>query len=158
MKSFLLSLCTIFIVVNALCQDNFRKNTLYVELLGNGGALSINYERQLMNKPGLGIHIGAGLGDTKIDIPTGLIYLFELKNKKSFLETGAGITFAEQSLWQEHFSNEPGIHNYKPGFIFSIGYRHHTSYGLMWRINYTPIFTKYRDIPFFFGCSAGWII
>ena len=128
---------------------------LYSEIGGSGIVLSANYERQTGNKPGLGLHIGAGLGNHKPIIPFGVNYLFALKNKKSFIEGGAGIALAEEDIWETKsisYDDTP----YKPAFIPSIGYRHHTEYGLMWRINYTPVFSRYRNIPLYAGISVGW--
>jgi hypothetical protein len=138
-------------------QKPFKKNTLYGELGGNGLVLSVNYERQMGNEPGLGLHIGLGLADKKPSIPLGVNYLFELGSQKSFIEAGAGITLAEKDLWDEKFNRSE--HNaYKPGFIPSVGYRHHTPYGLMWKVIYTPVFSSYRNVPWLFGISVGWRI
>ena len=157
MRNLLLFITVIFATIPGFSQTTFKKNTFYAELAGNGGFLSVNYERQMGNKPGLGLHIGIGLGDSKPDVPLGISYMYNLGNNKSFIEAGAGVTLAEQSLWDLHVPNQDS-YPYKVAFIPSIGYRHHTQYGLMWRINYTPIFTKYRNIPLFFGVSVGWRI
>ena len=157
MRILLLFFCLVLYVTGSLAQSSFKKNTFYFEVAGNGPVLSVNYERQLKNKPGLGFHIGLGLGGIYPDVPMGITYLFGSRGKKSFLEVGAGITLAEQAVWDEHpvvRDNYP----FKPAFIPSIGYRHQTHYGLMWKINYTPIFTRYRNLPFYFGISVGWNI
>lgn len=156
-KLLLAFLSVIFVTPAAIAQTVFKKNTFYGELAGNGGFLSVNYDRQMGEKPGLGGHIGIGLGDDKPVIPLGITYMHDLGNKKSFAEAGAGITLAEANLWRS-FPDYRNSSPYTPGFIPSIGYRHHTRYGLMWRFNYTPIFTKYRNIPLFFGTSVGWRI
>lgn len=137
-------------------QKSFKKNNAYIEVLGNGLALSVNYERQLSDKPGPGLFLGIGLGGNKPVIPFGIKYLFGLKNNKSFIEAGAGVTLAEAGIWKDDLPATVNRYAYTPGFIPCLGYRHHTSYGLMWRINYTPAFSRYRNIPAFFGVSAGW--
>ncbi|HUS00549.1 MAG TPA: hypothetical protein VMY77_02415 [Chitinophagaceae bacterium] len=42
-------------------QGTFKKNDIYLEAGGNGLYSSVNYERQLTKKPGLGARIGAGI-------------------------------------------------------------------------------------------------
>ncbi|HEV8285122.1 MAG TPA: hypothetical protein VGQ09_12480 [Chitinophagaceae bacterium] len=145
---------TIAIATQLTAQKAFRKNTLYGEIAGNGLVLSANYERQLGNKPGLGLHIGVGLGGYYPAIPVGVDYLFDLGHEKSFIEVGVGVTLAELELWDDKYYI--GHNPYKAGFIPSIGYRHHTSYGLMWKLIYTPIFSSYRNIPLYAGASVGW--
>jgi hypothetical protein len=149
---------TILFSIQLSAQNTFKKNTLYGEVGGTGIILSANYERQLGNQPGFGLHIGIGLGDNKPAIPFGAKYLFDFGNHKSFMEAGAGITLAEASLLDDLYSTHSNNNPYKAAFIPSIGYTHHTAYGLMWRINYTPVFSRYRNIPFFAGVSVGWRI
>jgi hypothetical protein len=147
---------TIVFVTHLAAQKRFKKNMLYGEIGGNGLALSVNYERQLGIKPGLGLHIGLGLAGDKPGIPLGADYLFDLENQKSFIEAGVGITLIELEAWDDK-NNIAFDHNpYIATFIPSIGYRHHTRYGLMWKVNYTPIFSSYRNIPLWVGASVGW--
>jgi hypothetical protein len=155
MKKILPYLLCLIIANQLLAQKPFKKNTVYAEILGNGIVLSANYEKQVGSKEGLGVHIGIGLGGNKPAIPLGLKYLFGLGNNKSFLETGLGITFGERDLWIEN-NNQVSKKSYNAAFIPSVGYRHHTNYGLMWRINYTPVFSSYRNLIGFAGISIGW--
>ena len=147
----------IFAVFQLPAQKSFRRNALYAEILGNGLVLSANYERQMSTKPGLGLHIGIGLGDDKPAFPLGAKWLFDIDKQESFLEIGAGITLAEQGLWETNF-NQLKRNSYSAGFIPSIGYRYHSPKGFMWRINYTPVFNRYRTELLFFGLSIGWRI
>jgi len=137
-------------------QKSFKRNLYYAEIGGNSIALAANYERQLADKPGFGVHIGIGFGNKKPTIPLGVKYLFELgKKQRSFFETGAGMTIGAKYLWKE-YARGSDKNPYEPGFIASVGYRHHTRYGLLWRICYTPIFTSYRNIFYLGGISLGW--
>jgi hypothetical protein len=154
MRKILLAAFT-FSAVCCFAQTSFKKNTLYGELAGTGSFLSVHYEKQVLKKEGLGIHIGAGLGGEKPVIPIGAVYLFALKHTKSFIETGLTISFADRDWWDDHALNtQPNP--YKPAFMPSAGIRHHTSYGLMWRLSYVPVFTKYRNVIGFGGFSLGW--
>ena len=156
-KVFLFSLF-MFSFINGFTQTDFRKNTIYGEFGGNGVFLSLNYERQLGTKPGLGFHLGVGNADADetfaFTIPVGVDYLFNISNQKSFIETGLGVTWALQNIWDGYSHTEP--HIYKPKLIPSIGYLHETSYGLMWKITATPDFARINIIPFYPGLAIGW--
>lgn len=148
----------VLLTIQLSAQNIFKKNTLYGEMGGTGIILSANYERQLTNQPGFGLHIGIGLGGNKPVIPIGAKYLFDVGNRKSFIEAGTGITLAEADLLDDIHTIYNNHNPYQAAFIPSIGYRHHTPYGLMWRINYTPVFSRYRNIPWLAGVSVGWRI
>lgn len=137
-------------------QTRFRSNTFYSELAGNGLVLSLNYEKQIMKKSGLGLHVGAGLGGEKPMIPMGIIYLLPIKTTKSYIETGAGITLGEEEMLDE-VNSVSHSKTYIPAYIPSVGFRHHTGYGLMWKIIYSPVFIKYRTVPYLGGFSLGWM-
>jgi len=155
---------TLHVVVGILfssccfAQNSFRKNTVYAEFCGNGINWSANYEPQLGKEPGLGFRAGLGYasstGEFKLSIPIGVNYLFNISQQRSFIEAGMGVTWAEESIWKTGFQNPSA--GYEPGFFASIGYRHQAPYGPMWRIAYTPFFTKYRVGYLFLGFSAGW--
>ena len=127
-----------------------KKNDIYLEAGGNGLFGSVNYERQLTKEPGLGIRIGVGFyseNSFNVTVPVGINYLFNLKNPKSFIDAGLGVTLAgidENILLGLHFIN----------FVPSIGYRKHTSKDLMWRISVTPVINKYGFVPWV-GASIG---
>jgi hypothetical protein len=90
-----------------------------------------NYERQLGNKPGPGIRAGIGYasstGEFRVSVPVGINYLFDLSHERSFIETGVGVTWAEESIWKTGFQNSSST--YEPGFFASIvtGTRHLTA-------------------------------
>jgi hypothetical protein len=111
----------IILVVNQLpAQKTFKRNTLYTELAGNGMVISANWERQLGTKPGLGFHIGVGLGGVKPNIPVGLKYLVDLGNHKSYFESGIGVTLVERGLYDD--KNPYNDETYYLVFIPSGGY------------------------------------
>jgi hypothetical protein len=132
---------------------------VYAEFGGNGIDWSANYERQLGKKPSLGVRAGIGYASSteefRISIPIGVNYLFDISHQRSFIETGIGVTWAEENIWKTTFQG-PSSTSYEPGYFASAGYRHQAPYGLMWRIDYTPFFTKHRIDPVFIGLSAGW--
>lgn len=136
-------------------QNSAKKNMAYAEVFGNGLLLSANYERQLSDKPGFGLHLGIGLGGNKPAIPLGMVYLVDLKKEKSFIETGMGVCFAERDFLDDSFA-KPLTNEYQAAYIPSLGYRHHSRSGLMWKLIYSPFFSKERSEWLFFGGAVGW--
>lgn len=154
-KSFLL----LFLVAISFYGFSQKRNTAYLEVLGNGLILSANYEQKLKKIPSLAWHAGVGLGGDKPSIPFGVKYLFNIKGQKSFIETGCGITLLEREMWtggRLNYNPATDKNNYVPGFIPSVGFRYHASSGFMGRINYTPVFNRFEGLAFFFGISMGW--
>jgi hypothetical protein len=154
MRELFFFIIAIFAVIQLPAQESFKRNALYVEMLGNGLVLSANYERQMSTKPGLGLHLGVGLGNAKPVFPFGAKYLIDVAGQRSFFELGAGVTLADEGQWHLNAKSE----SYSAGFIPSVGYRYNAPKGFMWRINYTPVFNKYRTELLFFGLSIGWRI
>jgi len=156
MRSLAFAFLMTAIAISANSQSNFKRNFLYAEAGGTGMTLSVNYERQLASKPGLGVHVGVGLGGELPVIPMGLKYLFPLRNPKSSIETGLGICLIDKEFLDNNSIAYPSTH-YVAAIIPSAGYRHQTNYGLMWRANFTPVLSKTRSFPFA-GVSLGWAL
>lgn len=156
MRKIWLAAVAFTVTLGLSAQDRFKKNTGYFEILGNGLVLSVNYERQVHSQPGLGWYLGIGLGGDKPAIPMGVKYLFGLGGKKHLVETGLGITWAEIDLWDDHYIRYKDTNPYRAGFSGSVGYRYHARSGFMCRLNYTPVYSRYRSLPVFFGTSVGW--
>lgn len=156
-KQFLFAL-TLSINTQLLAQQTFKRTTLYGEIGGSGlGILSITYEQQTGKKPGLGLFAGISpLSGNKPSIVSGAKYLIDLGNHKSFLETGAGITLADREYMGAKQDTQTFRNPYTPAFIPSVGYRHHTKYGLMWRVGYTSVFSRYKSLFFYPGIAVGW--
>ncbi|MBX9784028.1 MAG: hypothetical protein K2X48_12130 [Chitinophagaceae bacterium] len=149
----------IFSLPSFLSAQKSKKNTAYVQLWGNGLIVSANYERQFTNKPGLNAQIGVGLGNYKPTVPIGLNYLFNLKNQKSFIETGFSVVLAEKNLFYNDFvfaTPDPILKEYSTGYVPSIGYRYHASKGFMLKIIYSPFFTKLKSNWAYYGIGMGW--
>jgi len=99
--------------------SNIQRNSFYVELGGNGGVISINYERivPMNNKFGLGFRIGAGTADAL----TGLIEVnFIFGKSKHYLETGIG--YANAINYPDQWSSVRLGYRYqaKKGFLFRL--------------------------------------
>jgi hypothetical protein len=156
MRKHILTVFALCAVTLSFGQSSFKKNDIYLEAGGNGLFGSVNYERQLTKQPGLGARIGVGFYSEKafyLTIPVGINYLFKLKNDKSFIDAGLGVTWTRidgklfsdsKNSNRDHFVN----------FVPSIGYRRHTAKDVMWRISLTPVVNKYGLVPWL-GASIG---
>ena len=146
-----ISLNSIFIIL-LFCQplfvqaqeemDSFpltKKNTVYLELGGNGLWYSLNYDRFLWkrSKSAIAARIGVayfgGQGAHATTVPVTVSYLFG--GKKHFLEVGTGFT------WLQSYSEK--IAGF--GYFGVIGYRFQRiqQSGLMYRISLTPFLAEY---------------
>jgi len=156
MKHLTLVLLFILLAVCSYEQTTFKRNDIYLEAGGNGLFASVNYERQLTSKPGLGARLGIGFYSENafyLTIPIGINYLFKLQNEKSFIDAGLGATWTriDGNLFGDS-RNSNGDHFVN--FVPSVGYRRHTNKDLMWRISVTPIANKYGLVPWL-GLSVG---
>ena len=137
-------------------QTTFKRNDIYLEAGGNGLFASVNFERQLTKQPGFGFRLGVGFYAVNVfylTVPVGINYLFKLKNNKSFIDAGLGVTWTriEGDLFENsRYSSGDHFVNFFP----SIGYRRHTTKDLMWRFSVTPIANKNGLIPWI-GLSLG---
>jgi hypothetical protein len=119
------------------------QNAIYLEADGNGGLVSINYERQFDSSSPIMIRVGLGYIPTVwnsnpiITFPISMHYLFDL-GRTDFLDLSLGATIltGEESgaLW-----------------FPSIGYRQNFSEGWMWCIHIT------YDIFYSEGDNQGWV-
>jgi hypothetical protein len=160
MRKYFLTILAIISCTLVFSQPIFKKNDIYFEFLGNGIYASLNYEHQFANQPGFGIRLGIGYysdRDFDISIPAGINYLFKLKNERSFIDAGLGATWSRaggmKSIFQEAASGSVG-NAHLISFIPSIGYRRHIKGNFMWRISFTPVFNKYKQVPYG-GISVG---
>jgi hypothetical protein len=156
MKKLILFLVISVISICSYAQTTFKRNDIYLEAGGNGLFASLNYERQLTKQPGLGFRLGLGFYTENafyLTVPAGINYLFKLKNKKSFIDAGFGVTWTriDGNLFGGS-DNSNG--NHFVSFVPSVGYRKHTNQNLMWRISVTPIANKYGLVPWL-GLSVG---
>lgn len=156
MRRYFLLVLALFSIGLSFGQNTFKKNDIYIEAGGNGLFGSLNYERQLTGKPGLGARIGVGFYSEKafyLTVPVGINYLVKLKGGRSFIDAGLGVTWAlrngdllgESTTYKDdHFES----------LVPSVGYRLHTLNNLMWRISVTPVANEFGFVPWL-GVSVG---
>jgi len=153
MKRISATLLVLTISIGAFSQEIIKKNELFLELGGNGLLGSVNYERQLSNKPGLGVWAGLGLygTDTHLTIPVGLSYLIPVIKNHSFLDLGFGATYTKTD--GDFYSLVKRPENYIPKkefiyFIPSAGLRAYTTKNYVWRVNAQWFITESGGLPF----------
>ncbi len=147
-------------------------NSVQLELLGSGGAYSINYERILVNGRIFQTAIRTGIGMTnsvfgfrafpETRIPT--LLTEQVSYGRHHLEVGAGVTMMNSyNFWILDHSSYGG--RLRPMGTLSGGYRYQNPEGrLMLRIAYTPFFRfakieYYPDYPKLihsFGAMVGY--
>jgi hypothetical protein len=156
MKYYTITLLALFLAVTSYAQEPTKRNFIYLEAGGNGLLASVNYERQLTKEPGIGFRIGTGFYSEEafyLTIPVGINYLFQLKDKNSFIEAGLGLTLArvDANLFtKSKNSNADHLTNFIPSF----GYRKHINERTFWRISATPIINKFGIVPWI-GLAIG---
>jgi len=129
-----------------------NKNTLFVELLGNAAAISINYDRIVLRKKNISLTvcIGAGMIPSNlinqalhnsfksnyvvygIPISTNLFW----GRRKSHFEIGAGLTYH-----QGMYGLGPNKYSKTLFAVARLGYRYQKENGgFFWKIGLTPLF------------------
>ncbi len=135
-----------------------NKNFMYLEAGGYAGFGSVNYERLLSKKPGVGIRMGLGFYSEKgsyLTLPVGVNMLFDVKNKynPSFIEVGFGISLFSLNGKVFAKKNDPTTDNYI-NVLPSVYYRQHLKKDIMWKIGIMPVVNKYTIIPWV-GVAVG---
>jgi hypothetical protein len=136
-------------------QTNAANNSLYLELLGNGVAYSVNYDRMIYEK--VGGRIGLSyipehetffdkVGNTFI-IPALINYFIGKGGSK--LELGAGIIYIAGDKNTHYIGFFSPKHNSAIRGTATFGYRHQPADGgFVFRIGFTPFFGLGQFIPF----------
>ena len=135
----------------------FAKNTFFVEVLGNAGLYSLNYERFFT--PSLGVRIGAEYvqGEDEGDdfaaaiFPVMATYL--LGRGSSHLEAGLGVGLATGTIETGVLGNDFGSAAYGTA---TLGYRYQPPRGgLVFRVGFTPVLLT-GDFHPYGGVSLGY--
>jgi hypothetical protein len=154
-------LCTYLSGHKSSAQEKALRNDLYMEVLGNGGLGSLNYESRLGKSELLGLRVGFGLmGLDKVQpsIITALSNLIPLKQKKdAFMEMSPGLTVAFNRPYGDTGTVIKTLYLTDYIMTLTLGYRKHTSGNWMYRFSLVPGFIANRGGRFFFtaGFSIG---
>ncbi|MES1245727.1 MAG: hypothetical protein ABUT39_29240 [Acidobacteriota bacterium] len=148
---FFLVVLTIGLAVESPCvaQDPATpaaRNAVFVELLGNGGVYSLNYERMLTDH--LGLRVGYAAWDSPLlfegtppdryrTVPVTMSYL--LGNGERKLELGGGVTFGQGTLDRSFDTRRDfSFHN----LTAIVGYRSQPrDGGYLFRVGATPFYS-----------------
>ncbi|MEJ6980007.1 hypothetical protein WG906_06070 [Pedobacter sp. P351] len=136
------------------------KKSIFIEVLGNGGLASGNFDMRLKknHNDGLGFRVGIGAGDyigTDLNIadrnttvPLNINYIFGAR--RSGFETGVGITP------QFTFNNASDDKFTATGFV-NMGYRYQAlKEGPIFRIAFTPAYGASKQLTPWAGASLGY--
>ena len=150
-----LLLVSITLIHTAKAQTEFcneiNKNSVYIELGGNGVLYSLNYDRffeisnRLKASCRLGFHYSENLNDNGnrfIGFPIEISGLYSIFKNKHFLEIGTGLTFMND--------NDFSMDNKAQVFIWVLraGYRYQKPEGgLFLRLGFTPMYDFYVMNP-----------
>ena len=156
--------------VSAQEGSDYIRKSVYLELLGNGLAYSVNYDMRFKKnqQDGLGFRIGAGgfsitgydsdgveVKGSLLTFPIELNYL--IGKKRSALETGIGVSPLFLGAKIEVDDEKIGGTGSGANVFLNLGYRFQPlKKGFTARINWTPIINSGGFIPAWFGISLGY--
>ena len=133
------------------------RNTFFVELLGNAGIYSLNYERFFT--PQLGIRVGGMYFETMDEgdhITVGLFPVMGtwlLGQGNSHFEVGAGVGFGTAGIETTDFGDDLASTVYGTA---TLGYRYQKPEGgVMFRAGFTPVVAEGGVFPWV-GASVGY--
>ena len=139
---------------------NFARNSIFLEILGNGLLYSLNYDHKIFNHlsariGGMYLGVSEDISDERVSlllVPLMANYL--VGSGSSRLEIGAGLTLGSVGGNIDAAGgdfDEGGI----AAFTSTIGYRlQPTDGGFLFRIGFTPVFTGSGILPWA-GLSLG---
>lgn len=141
------------------------KNALFIELGGNGGIYSLNYDRILVNKARFRTSLRGGFALLPVDRTLDLIFVAEhnflFGRERHFIESGLGLNYIRSLQFEAGSTNyvsEQGIG------VLRLGYRYQERMdeGLFFRAGLTPFLLQTNEhdkvesiFQFWMGLSAG---
>jgi hypothetical protein len=150
---FLVALLGLIYPYKNFAQTETAKNSIYLELLGNGGLYSINYDRMFSENVGARVGLSylsefdiifAKIEDLFI-APVTINYLVGERNSK--LELGAGIVFISVKN-SDIFGFTKAEHNSAIRGTATFGYRYQPKDGgFVFRAGFTPVFGSQGFYP-----------
>jgi len=157
MKSFAIALAAIITLgaASAQAQSYYHKeNSLFLELFGSGGELSVNYEKIINQK--ISFRVGFGLTGIAfregLAVPFGVSYL--AGSNQNYLEFGLGGSYLDIDE-NKTDSTYLDISESQVVGTALLGYRYLGDYGYTFRLAFTPAVTKDGFEPMG-GAIFGW--
>jgi hypothetical protein len=135
-------LCFSLVTVHLLkSQEVARaKNTIYTEIIGNAGSLSLNYDRIIYCKK-MFVSVSVGAGMMPINISNGLVYgipiscNFFMGKRNHHIELSAGMTYHQGMYGVGKFYTETLFAVVRAGYRFQ-----KQNEGFFWKAGFTPFF------------------
>ncbi len=136
-----------------------HRNTIFAELGSNALFVSMNYERQLLQKPKFAARVGVGIygvDPSVLTLPVGINYLLRIKKSNYFLDVGVGATYTRSrvEMYAIVETREPYVQKSYWNYIPSIGFRKQSK-NLMIRINASLVANETIGALPFAGSSIG---
>lgn len=138
----LLSLILLLTAGSSLAQSYYtRDHGLYLEIMGTGGELSVNYERIIENR----ISIRVGGGFTGVAFRKGFAIPFSvstlLGSNQNYFEVGLGGSYLS---FDEDSTDDTYLDILEAQLVGNaiVGYRYLSDYGFTFRLAFTPAYTK----------------
>jgi len=139
LTSFFISTNNVYAQTDSVAANTeFSRNTLFLELLGNAGLYSINYEHRIFEQWGL--RVGFSRVNFALDVETGPVTLAPLMinhirgKGNNHLEVGAGVLLSSSQDTQ--------------GITATVGYRFQPQQGgFHFHVGFTPIISD-EFLPF----------
>lgn len=141
----------ILIILVAVCMLSFTKdttgqvkapNSVYLEVLGNGGFYSVNYDRLFCNYFGVRVGCSYILLSEKAQMATfPLMANLFIGGKRHKLELGAGYTIYNEAPPGDFYHSDTKYFR-----TATLGYRYQSKESFF-RIGFTPIYTGKIIIP-----------
>lgn len=139
---------TVFSQETIFQKSSLTANAMYLEILGQGAGLTINYDRLLfpnnLNRQNLAVRAGFGISLYAFTVPVTLSYLLGNKHKA---EIGIGLLYGEGG----------GEISTKEVFPTAcLGYRYQNPKGgVIFRIGFTPLYDPNEGLFPYGGLSLG---
>ncbi len=152
-------LILVLLFSSSVYSQSYYRNLVFAELGSNSLFTSLNYERQLLNKPKLALRGGIGIYGVKpsvITFPVGVNYLLRIRNSELFIDAGFGATYTKTKV--ELYAIVEDRNNFIQksywNYISSIGLRKLKDH-LMWRINFSLVANETIGVLPFAGIAVG---
>lgn len=145
MKKIILLFVFIFILISTSSAQIRKSNNIFIEIFGNAGAYSLNYDRVVWTNLSARAGIMLFPSDSKLITSVPLIMNYRFYMGNNYLEAGLGATFFSSSLNFGKLGERTA-----EGKIFTgvISYCLQTKSGINASVSFTPFYYDQEFIPF----------
>ncbi len=151
-------------------SGHYTRQSVFVEVLGNGLLATLNYDTRLNKnrQDGLGLRIGvgglsvSGTSDAGVSVSAGVVTIplelnYLMGKKRSAFEIGAGLTPLILSAKLKTDNDRISGTGSSVNGVISFGYRYQPlNKGFLFKLDWSPIFNSIGFSPAWFGISFGY--